>query len=93
MALKDELELITGEMIAGSTTPTIFRLLKPSPMFDKICTELGIERRENSANNPTVSPDDSGEYFGSGFDFLRWLSGQDEVVTLPGDASGTAKPN
>lgn len=79
--LKDELELITGTLIGNSVTPTIYKLLRDSPEFEKICKDIGVRRDVKDVSTPSSS-EVGGVTFGDRFDVLRWLTEQGQLVTL-----------
>lgn len=83
--LRDELELITGRLIAGPTTPVIFQLLKESPVFEQVCTDVRlIHRRGLSVSTPSTKAD-TVQNFGRGFDVLQWLADNGKPFAVQGD--------
>lgn len=79
--LKDELELITGTLINGDVTFTVFNLLKPSEVFEQVCDDVKRIRGESDVHLPDTTPD-TVENFGRGFDIVQWLSSEGQPLTL-----------
>ncbi len=87
--VKDELELITGRLIDGPVTPVIFQLLKDSPVFDQVCSDVKLlHGREQSDNTPRTE-EVTFQNFGRGFDVLQWLADNGKPLALQGDDGGT----
>lgn len=81
----DELELITGRLIDGPSTPVVFKLLKDSPVFPQVCADVRLmHRREQSDSTPRAATT-TVQNFGRGFDVLQWLADHGKSFSLPGD--------
>ena len=48
--LRDDVELLSGRIVAGPLTPALFLLLKDTEDLDKLCKDLHIERSEEVDN-------------------------------------------
>ena len=85
--LRDELELITGRLIAGPTTPVVFQLLKDSPAFKQVCADVRTIHRRGLSVSASSTKTDTGQNFGRGFDVLRWLADNGKPFSVQGDVS------
>ncbi len=87
--IKDELELITGRLIDGPTTPVVFQLLKDSPVFEQVCSDVkSLHGREQSDSTPRTK-EVAVQNFGRGFDVLQWLADYGKPLALQGDDGGS----
>lgn len=83
--LKDELELITGRLIAGPITPVVFQLLKDSSAFEQVCSDVNIMHRREQSDSTPRAEEATVQNFGRGFDVLQWLSYNGKSFSVPGD--------
>lgn len=71
--LKDDIELLSGRVIAGNPTPALFLLLKESPDMDRLCNDLKIERRYLHDNTQRTTSEPCKNALG-GLSLEDWLA-------------------
>ena len=79
--LRDDVELLSGRIVAGPLTPALFLLLKDTEDLDKFCKDLHIERSEE-VDNPHRSTSEPGPVATGGFSLSDWLANNAQPVSL-----------
>lgn len=89
---RDEIELLSGRLINGSLTPTIFMLMKNTQDPDKLFKDLGVERR-NQIDQEHRTDRVSGPDYAGGFSIEEWIARTGQPVSLSGNAEDAVRPN
>ena len=79
--LRDEIELLSGRIVAGPLTPALFLLLKDTTDMKKLCEDLHIERSEE-LDNPHGTVAEPGPNASGGLSLADWLANNAQPVSL-----------
>lgn len=79
--LRDDIELLSGRIVAGPLTPALFLLLKDTEDLDKLCKDLHIERGEKVDSSHGCATQ-SGPAATGGFSLSDWLTNNAQPVSL-----------
>ena len=79
--LRDDVEVLSGRIVAGPLTPALFLLLKATADMEKLCKDLHFERSEEIAC-PHRSTSEPGPVATGGLSLSDWLANNAQPVSL-----------
>lgn len=79
--LRDDIELLSGRIVAGPLTPALFLLLKDTQDMCRLCADLHIDRGEE-IDNPHGAPTEPGPLASGGLSLSDWLANNAQPVSL-----------
>lgn len=79
--LRDDIELLSGQLIEGPLTPALFLLLKNTNDMSKLCRDLHIERGE-SLDHTHGAATEPGPHASGGLSLTDWLTNNAQPVSL-----------
>lgn len=86
--LRDDIELLLGQIVTGPLTPAIYLLLKDTGDMQKLCADLHIDGGNEFDYTHGAAPQPSTLASG-GFSLSDWLTNNAQPVTLQWDAEST----